>query len=839
MNKNLEILMIDDDPVSIQAVIGVLDSRKITYFLTEATTISQAIEILKKKSFDCILLDYALPDSDGINFFEEFDIEEISVPVIVITSHGDEFVAARFMRMGAYDYLPKSILTDEKEHGQLVFAILDSIERHTLYKQKMQSLVALEMSEERYRGLIEHSAILILRFFHDDRIICFVNDGFCNYFDVERYDVIGENFMSIVPRKHRDFITSQIELLSMDNPTINVELSFGKGQDEKWQKWTIQVIFDRSGNKLEYQCMGEDITSLKKANEMLNNTLDSVNELKEKQDGDYFLTSLILDPLGKNSVRSDNIEIDIFVKEMKEFRFKNWKREVGGDICFAHNIYLEDRIYILFVNADAMGKSMQGAGGAIVVGAVIKAIVDRTKFSAFEQSHSPETWLKNTYDELQRVFESFEGSMLISAVIGLVDDQTGLMYYLNAEHPWTALYRSGKARFIENELHLRKLGIMDFDTTFYIKTFQLMPGDIIIMGSDGRDDFIIGRTSGGERIINEDETRFLRYVEKSKGDNNRIFEELLKDGEITDDFSLLRIFYRAKDRKKKTEKDSSFYINEAQKLQDDLRIDEARDVIKNFLSLHPDDSNALKAMTKLLISSKNYSEATTYVEKYISKCPFNTEYLYVASFCLYKTQNLKGALTLASRAVLRKPWEIRYKLHLAKLHYNNGDYIVAASLVENVLKVRPANVLAIKLQNSIKENVKFLQWKSAYSVSIKIIDKQHRKLISIIAELQHALFYEMNVDKVEKIIEKLNDYTAEHFLTEEKYMYEYDYLEYETHKEQHDIFINRVLTFQKEYIAGKAMLTSEILDFLNIWLVNHILTVDMRYKEFFKNHDLS
>lgn len=47
--------------------------------------------------------------------------------------------------------------------------------------------------------------------------------------------------------------------------------------------------------------------------------------------------------------------------------------------------------------------------------------------------------------------------MLISMVIGLVDEATGLMYYINAEHPSMALYRDGEARFLDTDI-LRKLG---------------------------------------------------------------------------------------------------------------------------------------------------------------------------------------------------------------------------------------------------------------------------------------------------------------------------------------------------------------------------------------------
>jgi hypothetical protein len=153
--------------------------------------------------------------------------------------------------------------------------------------------------------------------------------------------------------------------------------------------------------------MGEDITSLKKTQTELGETLNKIKELKEIQDGDYFLTSLLLDPLNYNRAILDNITIEFVIKEKKEFEFRHWKKEIGGDICLSNNILLKGKLYGVFINADAMGKSIQGAGGALVLGAVFQSIINRTRFPSIEQDLPPDTWLLNTHNELQKVFESF------------------------------------------------------------------------------------------------------------------------------------------------------------------------------------------------------------------------------------------------------------------------------------------------------------------------------------------------------------------------------------------------------------------------------------------------
>lgn len=70
-----------------------------------------------------------------------------------------------------------------------------------------------------------------------------------------------------------------------------------------------------------------------------------------------------------------------------------------------------------------MGKSIQGAGGALVLGVVFKSILSRARLFSTKETVFPERWLKVAFQELQSVFESFDGSMMISVVMGLIDNE--------------------------------------------------------------------------------------------------------------------------------------------------------------------------------------------------------------------------------------------------------------------------------------------------------------------------------------------------------------------------------------------------------------------------------
>ncbi|HMZ61935.1 MAG TPA: SpoIIE family protein phosphatase, partial [Leptospiraceae bacterium] len=104
--------------------------------------------------------------------------------------------------------------------------------------------------------------------------------------------------------------------------------------------------------------------------------------------------------------------------------------------------------------------------------------------------------------------------------------------------------RSGQAgaSFVECFIH-RKLGFPEWLDNVQVGMVELAPGDILISGSDGRDDIELPEMINGERVINEDEFQFLRRIEEAGADLQKIYEGISGFGKIIDDFSLLKITY--------------------------------------------------------------------------------------------------------------------------------------------------------------------------------------------------------------------------------------------------------------------------------------------------------
>jgi hypothetical protein len=388
--------------------------------------------------------------------------------------------------------------------------------------------------------------------------------------------------------------------------------------------------------------------------EELKKTLDEVQALKVQQDGDYFLTSLLLQPLGRNYANSKNVMVKFFLKQKKEFSFRDKQKEIGGDINIAHTITIANRPHTVFMNGDAMGKSVQGAGGALVLGAIFQSIIERTKVTRSEQTKSPERWLKDTFIELHKVFESFDGSMLMSIVLGLVDDDSGFLYYINAEHPFTILFRDKKASFIEDNVELRKLGTTGISGQFNVKTFTLENSDAIIAGSDGRDDVLLGfDEETGARIINEDEEKFLETLEKGEGNIEDTYELLKKQGELTDDTSLIKVIFNNPHLAKFREAAKAI----KSKADAELKAGDIENGIKTYnlyLEKMNSDEEAMISVADIAQKNDKVNLTIEYRERYLLRHPENEDNIVILAKIYHERGNIDRAGKLANMLTTKK-----------------------------------------------------------------------------------------------------------------------------------------------------------------------------------------
>ncbi|MBX7057648.1 MAG: AAA family ATPase [Leptospirales bacterium] len=434
--------------------------------------------------------------------------------------------------------------------------------------------------------------------------------------------------------------------------------AFNRGQMELLNVLTSQIAISLDNARLytSLESQVEDRTAeLRKA-------LNEVRELKEQQDMDYFLNMLLIEPLSRSRASSANTSVDSMVRQKKRFMFRHRQWELGGDINITENMDLGGRPYIVFLNGDAMGKSIQGAGGVLVLGTVFKSMVQHTLSAEQDRDISPENWLQRCYFALHKAFESFEGSMLMSAVFGLLDDYTGSLYTINAMHPEIALYRDGRARYLFASQRLRKLG-HDRPAAFpCIDVTPLRCGDAVFLGSDGRDEF----SSGGDDKGDEGRS-FLRCIEEQDGSLRGVFGSLLQNGDPSDDLSILRLGWR-------------------ENMLDDLN----QEVMKQTI-----------AELESAIEADDYERTAEIGSVLLAAHPHLTRYLFPLSVALGKLEQFYDAVKEGERLLLREPEHIPNLLHLIEMSARAGRIARARALMADARNTYPGDAQLLALERRL------------------------------------------------------------------------------------------------------------------------------------------
>ena len=133
----------------------------------------------------------------------------------------------------------------------------------------------------------------------------------------------------------------------------------------------------------------------------------------------------------------------------------------------------------------------------------------------------------------------------------------------------------------------------------------------------------------------------------------------------------------------------------------------------------------------------------------------------------------------------------------------------------------------------------FFEWKEDYSVGVKKLDDQHKKLVSYLNKLYESMKAGEGKDVLDEVLNGLVAYTKEHFATEESLMKLYKYPGYEEHKGKHTSMTAHVVKMKAKVDSGEISNPIQITNFLKEWLAKHILGTDKAYGPFLNQKGVS
>jgi len=148
--KQIKALILEDDPADMLLLEKIIKDIKLRDIRFSAVIkLAEAVDLLKKETFDLVISDLTVPDSRGLDTFHGLRAAAPKTPIILLTGMDDEMMAVQAMRQGAQDYLIKGEITASLLQRAATYAI----ERNTLIQERLKLITELTDAISRIKVL--------------------------------------------------------------------------------------------------------------------------------------------------------------------------------------------------------------------------------------------------------------------------------------------------------------------------------------------------------------------------------------------------------------------------------------------------------------------------------------------------------------------------------------------------------------------------------------------------------------------------------------------------------------------------------------------------------------
>ncbi len=179
-NEGIRILYVDDNPELTELTKIYLEKKCEECTVITTTNAVEAIEKLQDGEFDCVVSDYDMPNTDGIELLKIVRETQPNLPFILYTAKGAESVASEAFSAGATDYMQKDVGSDQYE--VLAGRVRNAVEQYRMQQQFWNAL-------SWYQKLVEQNVAGV--FIVQDGEFFFVNQKLADMLEYYQSDLVG------------------------------------------------------------------------------------------------------------------------------------------------------------------------------------------------------------------------------------------------------------------------------------------------------------------------------------------------------------------------------------------------------------------------------------------------------------------------------------------------------------------------------------------------------------------------------------------------------------------------------------------------------------------------
>ncbi len=250
-HEEVHVLHVDDDPGVVDLTKACLERVDENFSVHPVTNVVEALAYLGNESVDCIISDYDMPNTNGIEFLEIVREKHSDLPFILFTGKGSEEVASEAIAAGVTDYMQKGMGTDQYE--LLANRVRNVVEQYRTRQQFWQAL-------SWYQRLVEQDLAGV--FIVQDGEFIYANERFADIFGYTQCELVGSSPDSItadeaagtfgecleMDGKTSETFQQQFTGVSADGERIDLEVHGGSIQ-YRGSPGCIGVLWNRPGDE--------------------------------------------------------------------------------------------------------------------------------------------------------------------------------------------------------------------------------------------------------------------------------------------------------------------------------------------------------------------------------------------------------------------------------------------------------------------------------------------------------------------------------------------------------------------------------------------------------------
>jgi PAS domain S-box-containing protein len=260
--SSIKVVHVDDDEDFLDLASRFMETADEEIQIISASSTKAAYQILDDEEVDCIVSDYDMPETDGLEFLREIREEYPNMPFILFTGKGSEEIASEAVSAGVTDYLQKQGIREN-------YRILANRIRNAVEKEKTRK--ALKENKKKFESLFRNANDAIFIMDKEEFIEC--NEKTEEIFGCTKEQIIGSKPYRFSPQKQPDGSDSKKKAIEKIQAALK-----GETQEFDWvhtkadgTKFDAKVSLNKielDGNEL-IQAIVRDVTEEKEEKKLL------------------------------------------------------------------------------------------------------------------------------------------------------------------------------------------------------------------------------------------------------------------------------------------------------------------------------------------------------------------------------------------------------------------------------------------------------------------------------------------------------------------------------------------------------------------------------------------